>query len=139
MEFILTENPTTGYVWKYDETIIGDLFTVASTYKQDKSCKNHPIGCGGKRHFKVRGKEEGNGTLFTCNLQGSDPVRYDVMSNLLGTNCKEIKITVEQAHKIGMAQVASDSDKSYDLNKAMDVKSLEAVMLDLTIGQTFKI
>jgi len=68
MEFILTENPTTGYVWKYDETIIGDLFTVASTYKQDKSCKNHPIGCGGKRHFKVRGKEEGNGTLFTCNL-----------------------------------------------------------------------
>lgn len=68
MEFILTENPTTGSWWRYDETVIGDAFTVTSSYKQDESCKKHPIGCGGKRHFKVKGLKEGNGTLFTCNL-----------------------------------------------------------------------
>jgi len=40
VEFILSENPTTGYEWKYDETIINDTFTVDSYFKQDKSCNN---------------------------------------------------------------------------------------------------
>ena len=139
MEFILTENPTTGYWWRYDETIIGDTFTVTSSYKQDASCKKHPIGCGGKRHFQVKGQKEGNGTLFTYNLRSYDgDVRYDVMHNLLGSNCKEIKITVEKDESNSLAQT-NDSDDSYDLDNAMDVKLLKAVMLDLTIGQTLKI
>lgn len=60
-----------------------------------------------------------------------------MMHNLLGSNCKEIKITVDYDYLFGLAQ--TNSDVSYDLDNAKDVKSLEAAMSHLTIGQTLKI
>ena len=60
------------------------------------------------------------------------------MHNLLGSNCKEIKINVAKNGSFSLSQI-SESDVSYDLDNAKDVKSLEAAMSHLTIGQTLKI
>ena len=129
LEFILEANPSTGYGWDYDETIIDGLFKVKSIYKQDKGCGKGMMGCGGAQHFKIiAGQHEGEGTFFTCNTRGSEEVRYDVMANLLGNDCEEITIRVED-----------DSVESYDLTNQDDIDFLTVAMSDLMVGETFKV
>ena len=97
LEFILKENPTTGFEWKYDETIIDDLYQVESIYKQDVECDGGMSGCGGTKYFKVTaGLEEGVGIFYTCKARSwEEPLRYDVM--LPGAECEEITIHIEKA------------------------------------------
>ena len=96
LEFILAANPSTGYSWDYDETIIDDgLFKVKSTYKQDESCGQRMRGCGGAQHIKIiAGKDEGEATFFACKTRGTTEVRYDVMANWVGISCETINIHV---------------------------------------------
>merc|ERR1711994_248266 len=65
---------------------------------------------------------------FTCNVRGSEEVRYDVMANLLGNDCEEITIRVED-----------DSVESYDLTNQDDIDDLTVAMSDLMVGETFKV
>ena len=94
MELIFESNPTTGYSWDYDETILDGLFSVKSSYVQDESCAGD-VGCGGAQHYKIiAGQDEGEGTFFACNTHLNEEANYDVMAGWLGTNCQEIKIHV---------------------------------------------
>ena len=94
LEFIFKENPTTGYMWNYDKTIVKGLYKVKSSYKQDKSCRPGMSGCGGVRRFKITaGPKEGDGIFYICNSPPWEgEVRYDVMR--VGSQCEEIRIRV---------------------------------------------
>jgi len=101
IEFVLEENPSTGYEWNYDETIFDNkLFKVESTYEQygpDKGCVAGSVGCEGERILKITaGQKGGSGTLYTCYTQPwLGPVRRNVMDYLFaGDDCREIKIHI---------------------------------------------
>ena len=88
MELIFKSNPTTGYSWDYDETIIDGLFSVKSNYKQDKSCGKRMAGCGGAEHFKlIAGQDEGEGIFFACYTFLAEEANYDVLHGLYGSTC----------------------------------------------------
>ena len=97
VDLTLEENPSTGYAWQHDETLVNGLYEVESSYQQDKSCKDGVVGCGGLRTFKITaGPEEGDGTFYACYTQPwiSGPVRR--YSNQITNGCKEIPIHVER-------------------------------------------
>ena len=88
MELIFKSNPTTGYSWDYDETIIDGLFSVKSKYKQDKSCGKRMAGCGGAEHFKIiAGQDEGEGIFFACYTFLDEEANYDDLHGLYGSTC----------------------------------------------------
>ena len=87
MELIFKSNPTTGYSWDYDETILDGLFSVKSNYVQDESCAGLD-GCGGAQHYKIiAGQDEGEGTFFACNTHLNEEANYDVMHSWFGSSC----------------------------------------------------
>ena len=137
MEFVLEENPSTGYEWHYDETIINKLFKVESTYEQygpDKGCAAGSVGCWGERTFKITaGQKGGSGTLYACYTQPwLAPVSHNVMQAC--DDCEEIKINVQRD---SLAQV--HDVKTYDLNAKDQIRVLGDAMRHLTVGDSFKV
>lgn len=65
--FKLAENPTTGYVWSWEQNGSGSVLLVSDNYKQDKANKLM-VGVGGEHEFIYQAVTDGE-VILTFTLK----------------------------------------------------------------------